>query len=151
MGDFAPMTTFVNIFESLYKLRKISSLYHDGGPGEAGAFYGEDVYGPVRLGFGAPPPLALAYEFFDMNVEQDAGVWLNGVALDRLLRCPSMDHPISLDPDGHTNDWETEEKRLALMWHNALAVDIFRTLRFCGIMVLHSQQMVPHALSYLTY
>merc|ERR1712048_897945 len=28
---------------------------------------------------------------------------------------------------------------------------IFRTLRFCGVMVLHAQQMVPHALSYLPY
>eukprot|EP00913_Durusdinium_trenchii_P019931 g18735.t1 len=60
-------------------------------------------------------------------------------------------HPIKLDPEAHANDWEKEEDRLALMWHNAIAVDIFRALRFCGVVLLHTPSMVPHALSYLPY
>lgn len=149
--DFSPATTFVNIFESLATLRALSALHRDGGFGEAGAFYGERVYEPVDLSAGEPPPLALAYEYFDLNIEQDAGVWLNGVAVRRLLRCPPKDHSIQLNWEGHANDWETEAARLKLLWHNALAVDIMRTLRFCGVMVLHTPQMVPHALSYLPY
>eukprot|EP00928_Gymnodinium_smaydae_P016526 TRINITY_DN16214_c0_g1_i1.p2 TRINITY_DN16214_c0_g1~~TRINITY_DN16214_c0_g1_i1.p2 ORF type:complete len:766 (-),score=202.94 TRINITY_DN16214_c0_g1_i1:99-2396(-) len=149
--SFAPSTTFVNVFESLAILRSLSSLYRAGGRGEAGAFYGEDVYGAVDLAASEPPPLGLAYEYFDLNVEQDAGVWLNGVALSRLLRCPAMKHPIVLDPEGHANDWESVKMRLELLWHNALAVDIFRTLRFCGVLLLHTPQMVPHGLSYLPY
>eukprot|EP00927_Polykrikos_kofoidii_P005185 TRINITY_DN12069_c0_g1_i1.p1 TRINITY_DN12069_c0_g1~~TRINITY_DN12069_c0_g1_i1.p1 ORF type:complete len:841 (-),score=108.64 TRINITY_DN12069_c0_g1_i1:494-2650(-) len=149
--SFMPSTTFVNVFESLEVIRGLSSLYRGGGRGESGAFYAEDVRGQVDLGALEPPPLGLAYENFDLNVEQDAGVWLNGVAVDRLLRCPTMHHPIQLDPVGHANDWDTERERLALMWHNALAVDIFRLLRFCGVLMLHTPQMVPHGLSYLPY
>ncbi|CAJ1452634.1 unnamed protein product [Effrenium voratum] len=109
--------------------------------------YLQDVRGPVDLVAEAPPPLAVAYEYFDLNVEQAAGLW-NGVAARRLLRCPPR-HPIHLDPEAHANDWPTEE-RISL-WHNAIAVDVFRTLRFCGVMPLHAASMVPHTLSYLPY
>ena len=138
--DFSPSSTFLNVFESLRVLRTVSGLFFGGrflGP------YVEDVRGPVDLGAEAPPPLGVAYEYFDLNVEQAAGVWLNGVAAQRLLRCQPLSHPISLDPEAHRNDWPTEEERLALMWHNALAVDIFRTLRFCGVILLHAPAMAP--------
>ncbi|CAK9117583.1 unnamed protein product [Durusdinium trenchii] len=146
--DFSPSSTFLNVFESLRILRGLSNLYHDV---STRSVYLEDVRGPVDLGAERPPPLALAYEYFDLNVEQAAGLWLNGVALQRILRCRPLQHPIKLDPEAHANDWEKEEDRLALMWHNAIAVDIFRALRFCGVVLLHTPSMVPHALSYLPY
>lgn len=90
-------------------------------------------------------------EYFDLNVELSGGLWLNGVAAGRLLRCRPLRHPIRLDPEAHHNDWATEEERLKLLWQNALAVDVFRQLRFCGVVVLHAPQMVPHALSFLPY
>ena len=63
------------------------------------------------------------------------------MAAQRLLRCETLRHPIRLDPDAHANDWPTAEERIALMWHNAVAVDIFRALRFCGVLVLHAPSM----------
>lgn len=146
--DFSPSSTFLNVFESLRLLRSLSGLFHAGSSTNA---YLQDVRGPVDLGSDHPPPLAFAYEYFDLNVEQAAGLWLNGVAAQRLLRCETLRHPIRLDPDAHANDWPTAEERIALMWHNAVAVDIFRALRFCGVLVLHAPSMVPHALSYLPY
>lgn len=144
---FAPATTFVNTFEAARLLRSLSSLYRSG----AGEDAPHGARSVVDLSDGAPPPLALGYEYFDVHVEPDAGIWLNGVAMERLLRCPSMGHPITLSPAAHANDWETPDERAALLWHNALAVDLHRTLRFCGVLVLHTPSMVPHALTYLTY
>ncbi|CAE8717664.1 unnamed protein product, partial [Polarella glacialis] len=138
-------------FETLRLLRSLSGLYHERA-GEVGTESPyEDTRTAVDLGSEAPPPLAFAYEYFDLNVEQAAGLWINGVAAQRLLRCPPHHHPISLHPESHANDWETEEQRMHLLWHNAIAVDIFRTLRFCGVILLHAPRMVPHALTYLTY
>ncbi|CAJ1386853.1 unnamed protein product, partial [Effrenium voratum] len=148
--DFSPSSTFLNVFESVRVLRSLSSLHHPGGSDKTNPYL-QDVRGPVDLGAEAPPPLAVAYEYFDLNVEQAAGLWINGVAARRLLRCQPLRHPIHLDPEAHANDWPTAEERIALMWHNAIAVDVFRTLRFCGVIPLHSASMVPHALSYLPY
>ena len=136
--DFSPSSTFLNVFESLRLLRSLSGLFHAGSSTNA---YLQDVRGPVDLGSDHPPPLAFAYEYFDLNVEQAAGLWLNGVAAQRLLRCETLRYPIRLDPDAHANDWPTAEERIALMWHNAVAVDIFRALRFCGVLVLHAPSM----------
>ena len=137
--DFSPSSTFLNIFESLRVLRIVSGLYHS--QSSTRNVYLEDVRGPVDLGAVHPPPLALAYEYFDLNVEQASGLWLNGVALQRIIRCQPLRHPIKLDPEAHANDWETEEDRIALMWHNAIAIDIFRALRFCGVVLLHAPSM----------
>ncbi|CAK0865760.1 unnamed protein product [Prorocentrum cordatum] len=136
--------------ESVRLLRALSDLYYAHGGAEA-RLQAEDSHRPVRLGDTAPPPLALAYEFSSLHVEQDAGVWLNGVAMSRLLHCPALTHPIVLHAEAHANDWDTVADRLRLLWHNALAVDVFRTLRFCGVVVLHAPQMIPHALAYLPY
>lgn len=136
--DFSPFSTFLNLFESLRLLRVLTGLFHAGSSTNP---YLEDVRGPVDLGSDHPPPLAFAYEYFDLNVEQAAGLWLNGVAAQRLLRCPTLRHPVKLDPEAHANDWPTVQERLALMWHNAVAVDLFRALRFCGVVLLHAPSM----------
>lgn len=136
--NFSPSSTFLNIFESLRLLRELTALFHAGSITNE---YLEDVRGPVDLGSDRPPPLAFAYEYFDLNVEQAAGLWLNGVAAQRILRCETLRHPIKLDADAHANDWPTPEERIALMWHNAVAVDIFRSLRFCGVILLHAPSM----------
>ena len=47
--------------------------------------------------------LAATQEYFDLNVEQAAGLWLNGVAAERLLRCRPLHHPIGLDPEAQRN------------------------------------------------
>ncbi|CAE6933163.1 unnamed protein product [Symbiodinium sp. KB8] len=123
--DFSPSSTFLNLFESLRVLRSVSGLFFGSSDSSP---YLQDVRGPVDLSADAPPPLAMAYEYFDLNVEQAAGLWLNGVAAQRLLRCQPLKHPIGLDAEAHANDWPTQEERLSLMWHNAVAVDVFRSV-----------------------
>mmetsp|Transcript_181342 Transcript_181342/g.575511 ORF Transcript_181342/g.575511 Transcript_181342/m.575511 type:complete len:675 (-) Transcript_181342:283-2307(-) len=146
--SFAPSTTFVNVFESVRMLRAVSDLYRsDAGENPSAS----DARSVVDLSAEDAPPLGLAYEYFDYHVEHDAGLWLNRVAMERILRCPALNHPLVFDQGAHANDWDTESERLSLLWHNALAIDIFRTLRFCGVLVLHTPRMIPHSLAYLPY
>lgn len=145
--NFEPATTFVNVAESARVLRTLSSLHRDDSSETPMA----DVRGIVDLGAEDALPLAVAHVYASVNVEQSAGLWLNGVAANRLFRCPTQKHPIFLDEALHEADLETEEERLATFWRNAVAIDVLRTIRQCGLLLLHAYQMVPIAQMYLTY